>query len=312
MSDLPLVSIVTPSLNRAALLEKVLLCVREQTYGNIQHIVVDGGSTDATVSLLEDYSQRFHIDWVSEPDTGIYNAVNKGFGRASGEIFAYLNTDDLYFPHSVACAVEAFGRDPKVGFVYGDMVAIDEGRGRGAVVFHPRFDEGSLRRGRIIGQPAVFWRRSVFESLGGFDETLSLAADHDYWRRIAVSFPGARIDEVLAYEGVHAARLTSGPEAVHLALEELETVRLRYDPDAAVRQRRLAWDLWDRLVAAYWYRVLTLRLLYCSLFRPKSPPGASWAGFLMDERFRIRRKEAFLCLIPFLGRAFKRSFVESL
>lgn len=311
MREKILVSIVTPSLNRKDLLERVVRCIEEQTYPRIEHIVVDGGSTDGSVELLQTRRQ-VGLRWTSEPDEGIYNAVNKGFRMARGEVLAYLNTDDLYLTYSVACAVDAFEKDPDAGFVYGDMVRLDEEKGRASIVFHPPLGNASLMRGRIIGQPVVFWRKAVGDHLGELDETLKLAADHEYWRRMASSFKGHRVDDVLAYEGIHENRLTSGPEATRRGLEELELVRRRFDPNADDPRHRLVLDLWDRVLAAVAVRVLMVRFLLLSLRPREGSPGARWQGFFAQRRFKVRWKDSLAALLPFSGRPFERSTLEPL
>ena len=305
MSGLPLVSIVTPSLNRAELLEKVLNCIRTQTYPHIEHIVVDGGSNDGTVDLLQRH-EREGFTWISEPDTGMYNAVNKGFDRAAGEVLAYLNTDDLYFPYSVECAVSALEEHPDVAFVYGDMVNFTEEAGCGYVVFYPGFATGYVRRGGLIGQPTVFWRKQIARRIGPFDETLRLGADHEYWRRMSSHSLGLRLDEVLAYEGEHSDRLTSGQAAIVAGLAELESIRRRFDPAAGSPARRHLLDTWDRARVAFWYRYLTIRFLFWRGRSVEGPPGKRWQGFHRDRGFTVSTRRALLGLIPVVGRRFKR------
>ncbi|HVO67352.1 MAG TPA: glycosyltransferase, partial [Syntrophales bacterium] len=103
----PEVLIVTPSFNRAALIEATIESVLKQTYKNMEYIVVDGGSTDGTLEILEKYRKEGKLKYISEPDNGMYDAINKGFRMASGEILAYLNSDDIYFPWTISTAVDA-------------------------------------------------------------------------------------------------------------------------------------------------------------------------------------------------------------
>src|SRR5918992_2241290 len=115
----PLVSVVTPSLNQGRYLREAIESVRAQTYSPIEHVVVDGGSTDETLDILSEYD---HLRWVSEPDRGQSHALNKGFAMATGEIFGWLNADDAYEPHAVAAGVAALG---EVGLVYADVTRVD-------------------------------------------------------------------------------------------------------------------------------------------------------------------------------------------
>ena len=121
MDPTPLVSIVTPSLNRADLIESTLRSVRSQSYPHVEHIVVDGGSTDGTLAVLRRYEGTYGLRWISEPDHGMYSAINKGLAMARGQVLAYLNSDDLYFPWTVETVVAAFRSHPEADLVHGDV-----------------------------------------------------------------------------------------------------------------------------------------------------------------------------------------------
>lgn len=300
-----LVTIITPSFNRAALLADTIECVAAQTYSRIDHIVVDGASTDGSVEILQRYEKERGIRWVSESDEGMYEALNKGLRLARGEVVAYLNTDDRYFPYTVEAAVNALLERPHLGFVYSDMLNFDELKKRGSIYFYRPFDSDYLRKGGLIPQPTVFWRREVTEQCGGFDESLTLSADMEYWTRISQTFPGERLEEVLAYEGQHEERLTSGQEARALALQELRAIRNRYSKGHVYprneRQRTV-----EAVRNACWYRYSALRFLWFSIWPPRGTSGDRWQGFLQGRhRFKIRRGRLLLALLPFLGRRYK-------
>src|SRR3989338_5413748 len=112
MTPRPLVSIVTASYNQAQFIEETLRSVREQDYPNLEHIVIDGASTDGTVDVLRRYEGTYNMRWISEPDRGHADALCKGFRQATGDILAWLNSDDVYFPGAVTTAVETFRRHP--------------------------------------------------------------------------------------------------------------------------------------------------------------------------------------------------------
>src|SRR3990170_4694541 len=120
-----LVSVVTPSLNQAQYLEAAIVSVLEQDYAHIEYLVIDGGSSDGSLEIIQRYAGRLN-SWVSEPDTGQTDAINKGFARTSGEVMAYLNSDDLLRPGAIREAVGYFEAHPEVGMVYGDVDYIDE------------------------------------------------------------------------------------------------------------------------------------------------------------------------------------------
>ena len=189
-----LVSIVTPSFNQARYLEQTMRSVLEQDYPRIEYIVVDGASTDGSVEIIEKYKDQLAY-WVSEKDSGQAEAINKGLGRAAGEIVAWLNSDDFYFPGAVASAVKAFEAHPEAGLVYGDTVAVDEA---GEFIHFPKYAQWTLEdllTFNIIGQPAVFMRRDVLLMAGLIDPSFHFLLDHHLWIRMASHAPMIYIHE---------------------------------------------------------------------------------------------------------------------
>jgi hypothetical protein len=183
-----LVSVVTPSFNQAPYLEYTLQSVQAQDYPAVEHLVVDGGSTDGSVEIIRRYAHRLAW-WVSEPDQGQAEAINKGMRRASGEIVAWLNSDDLYLPGAISRAVAALQANPELGLVYGDAVTIDlQGRPLNRLTFGDWGMEDLLHF-RIICQPAVFMRRQVLEQAGYLDPSYHMMLDHHLWVRMAALAP---------------------------------------------------------------------------------------------------------------------------
>ncbi|KTD43972.1 glycosyltransferase [Legionella parisiensis] len=182
-TNLPLVSIVTPSYNQGRFLKRTIDSVLSQDYPHIEYIVIDGGSTDDSVDILSSYSDRFF--WISEPDNGQTHAINKGMKQAKGEIFAYLNSDDVLTPGAIQKVVDFFLNHPTCDMVYGQADYINE---HDNIIGTYRTDEYSfnrLSRDCMICQPSAFWRRRVVEKIGLFDEQLHFVMDYDYWLRIA-------------------------------------------------------------------------------------------------------------------------------
>ncbi|HEY57609.1 MAG TPA: glycosyltransferase [Anaerolineae bacterium] len=184
-THLPLVTIVTPSYNQARFLEATIQSVLAQDYPHIEYIIVDGGSTDGSVEIIRRYANRLAW-WVSEPDRGQTDAINKGFAHAHGEILAWLNSDDTYEPHAVREAVEALLQHPEVGLVYGDANYIDE---EGRIIGHfpaAQTDYRRLRRGYVhIPQQAAFFRAALWRQVGPLDPSFYFAMDYDLWVRMA-------------------------------------------------------------------------------------------------------------------------------
>lgn len=180
----PLVSIVTPSYNQAEFLEDTIKSVLAQDYPSIEYLIIDGGSTDSSIDIINKYSSELAW-WVSEPDEGQASAINKGMSRAKGKIVAWLNSDDIYLPGAVSEAVQLFQSNPQAGLVFGNAVTIDaDGRPIKELVF-PDWNFEDLIGFRIICQPAVFMRGSLFKQVAGLDLNLHFMLDHHLWIRIA-------------------------------------------------------------------------------------------------------------------------------
>ena len=292
MSEPCLVSVVTPSLNQAETIAATLESVARQTYPRVEHIVVDGGSTDGTLEILRAAGDS--VRWTSEPDRGMYDALNRGFGTAGGEILAYLNTDDAWFPWTVETAVDALERHPEAGFVFGDLL-IEEPSGTLRLDFHSPFRLAYLRRHGFLAQPTVFLRRSVWEEAGPFDASLELLGDVEYWSRIAARRPGLKVNEVLAFQRNHpAAKRFAQPETL---AAELEDVRARY-PEPGRLLGRAGW-----VEATLWRRLYTLAFL---------AGRGGWSRFRREGGMRVSRPRLAATTLPFVGRRFAAGAIRPL
>lgn len=186
---LPLVSIVTPSFNQAAYLEETIQSVLAQDYPRIEYIVIDGGSTDGSVDVIQKYQSSLAF-WVSEQDKGQTDAINKGFDRAKGDILAWINSDDTYNPKAVGEAVLYLMENPDVAMVYADCDFIDE-QGRVIGKFASRqTDYKKLRQGYVhIPQQTMFFRAKYWKKVGPLDPSFYFAMDYDLWVRVAARAP---------------------------------------------------------------------------------------------------------------------------
>jgi glycosyltransferase involved in cell wall biosynthesis len=200
----PLVSIVTPSYNQADYLELTLRSVLCQDYSRLEYLVVDGGSTDGSVEIVRRYADQLEW-WVSEPDRGQAEAINKGLRRARGEIVAWLNSDDLYWPDAVAQAVAAFRANPAAGLVYANATSIDShGRPFNDMRFQ-QYDLADLLAFNIICQPAVFMRADVLRAAGYLQPDFHFLLDHSLWLRMARLAPMVYVPRFWAFARYHPA-----------------------------------------------------------------------------------------------------------
>ena len=189
MTELPRVSIVTPSYNQARFLEQTIQSVLGQDYPNLEYFVMDGGSTDGSLEIIQRYAPRL-AGWVCEKDRGQTDALNKGFARATGQILAWLNSDDTYEPGAVSAAVAALTSRPDAAAIYGEANFIDEngrviGRFPAAQTDLPR-----LRRGYVhVPQQATFFRGDLWRAIGPLDPSFYFAMDYDLWVRLAKRGP---------------------------------------------------------------------------------------------------------------------------
>jgi glycosyltransferase involved in cell wall biosynthesis len=180
-----LVSIITPSYNHAKYIRETIESVLGQDYPDIEYIIVDGASSDGSVEIIREYEQKLAW-WVSEPDRGQTDAINKGFARAKGDIMAWLNSDDTLLPGAVSEAVKFLEENPDIGLVYGDTNFIDQD---GVTIgkFPARWtDYHKLREGYVhIPQQAAFFRGDIWRKVGPLDPSFFFAMDYDLWVRIA-------------------------------------------------------------------------------------------------------------------------------
>lgn len=249
---LPLVSIVTPSYNQARFLEETIQSVLAQDYPRIEYIVVDGASADGSLEIIRRYSERL-ASWVSEPDQGQTEAINKGFARAGGEILAWINSDDTYLPGAVSEAVAFLEAHPETGMVYGDANLIDAD-GRQIGKFPARqTDYTRLRRGYVhIPQQAAFFRASLWQQVGPLDTSFYFAMDYDLWVRLA------RISRLHYYPRLWANFRLHG-EAKSIAVDE------RCWPEMLRVHRReggswISWLAFKALIRPFVYSWLPLRV----------------------------------------------------
>lgn len=224
----PKITVVTPSYNQARFLERTILSVLNQDYPNLEYIIIDGGSTDGSVEIIKKYESKLAY-WVSEPDRGQSHAINKGWQRATGEIVAWLNSDDTYRDGALFSIAKYFTEHLEVDMTYGDVYVIDEMDKLLYPFICPQFN---LKRyikdcDYFIPQQAVFFRRQVFEKVGLLDENLHFKMDRDYFIRIGLNGCVKRIPHYLAHFRTHPAA-KSTPQNTKKAHSEFISIRQKY------------------------------------------------------------------------------------
>ncbi len=244
---MPTVSIITPSLNQGAYLQECLDSVQRAAMRAgvpVEHLVVDGGSTDQTLEIL---GKQSSARWISENDRGQTDAINKGLARTSGGIVSYLCADDLLEPEALRLVNNAFESAPGAGVIYGDAYFLESGWKRKKTA--GEFSPDRLKRGNFLLQPAVFLRRSVFEEFGFLDASLRYCMDHEFWLRICRGTRWDYVPEPLASCRLHAdaKTWTQLPEA----WEEARTMQAKY----GIYWRPLRDALWMRTGGCHFYRM---------------------------------------------------------
>jgi glycosyltransferase involved in cell wall biosynthesis len=221
-------AIVTPSYNTGPHLRAAVNSVVEQDYPHVDYVVMDGGSTDGSVEVLNSFGPR--LTWVSERDRGQSDAINRGFARTTGDVLGWLNSDDTYAPGALRAAAEYLAAHPDVAMVYGDADFIDASGNRIGRCAHV---EPVFRRRRLLHycdfvvQPAAFFRRSAFEAVGGLDPSLNWAMDYDLWLKFAAAgYKVAYLPRVLAnYRWLGDSKSAAGGWG---RLEEVDGVARRH------------------------------------------------------------------------------------
>ena len=257
----PLVSIIVPSYNQGRFIRRTLESILTQDYRPLELIVIDGGSTDETVSILEEFSSAPELQWVSERDSGVVEAVNKGFARATGEIAGIQSSDDFYLPGAIRAGVEALQADPKLAFVFGDIAKVDaDGRELSRTQLAPYSLENVLTMRTWIPQPSTFFRLALAKSCGGWREEVPYAADTDLWLRMALRYPARKIDRLMAERSMHEAqRDTQGQRIVRDYARAIDTLPGLAEAPRTIRRAAQAgkWLMANRYDgnASEWTRV---------------------------------------------------------
>jgi|WetSurMetagenome_2_1015567.scaffolds.fasta_scaffold24016_3 glycosyltransferase involved in cell wall biosynthesis len=192
------ISVITPTLNQGKYIRDTIESVLSQDYSNIEHIIIDGGSTDDTLKILGEYS---HLIWISEPDNGAANAINKGFKIAKGDLITWLNSDDYYYPNILSKINNIFYHNPSTEFIYGNITFVDNEKN---IISKKKTHEYDLdyliyKSADIIRQPCTFFGKKLFNTVGGLDENFKCAFDYDLFIKMIKNVKPFYIDEDIAF-----------------------------------------------------------------------------------------------------------------
>ncbi|MBE0476875.1 MAG: glycosyltransferase [Coriobacteriia bacterium] len=246
----PLVSVVTVCFNSERHLAEAMGSVLAQSYPEIEYVVVDGGSSDGTVAIIRSFEDRFggRLRWVSEPDEGIYDAMNKGIAMSTGELVGLLNSDDTYLPGAIERVVEAYLADPGTGAVYGDAEVLDEGGSHPRVERARALSAGEKRPDRMpMCHQSLFVARRTYDEIGTFDTAYRILADYEWILRAIAA--GVAMDHI----AVPLARFRSGGACsvdMTRSNRERERIRVKYGANPVVERLRRARHALNRMVYA--------------------------------------------------------------
>ena len=255
----PRIAMVTPSYNHGQYLDATIESIVSQNYPNLYYHVQDGTSIDGTLEILKSRSNA--ISWKSEPDSGQSNAINLGFAGVDSEIMAYLNSDDMLLPGTLAYVANYFTSHPHVDIVYGHRVFVDrEGLEVGRAVLPPH-DGVALQYADYVPQETMFWRKRVWDKIGPIDESFHYAMDWDFILRAqAAGFKFARLPRFLACFRIHDAQKTASTYAI--GVREMGILRRRvlgFDPTQMQIRRAIAPYLARQVVFHYAHKLSLLR-----------------------------------------------------
>lgn len=257
----PLISIVTPSYNQGQFLEETIRSVLLQGYPNLEYIIIDGGSTDDSVKIIRNYTSRLSY-WVSEKDRGQSHAIKKGLERATGEIVAWLNSDDRLRPDTLSRVARAFAVSPKIVFTYGDINLIDiDGQVINRLYAKRPNRFLTVNYGQHgVPQPGSFWRKWAYEQVGGVDTSLKFCMDRDLFIRLwKVGSTKRIIGPPVADFRVHEQSKTATMKEIRA--KEKALILDRYGNPRLQSHKRLLsalWWFWEKLNL---FRVLLSKLL---------------------------------------------------
>jgi glycosyltransferase involved in cell wall biosynthesis len=274
----PTISVVTPSFNQGEFIERTVRSVLGQRYPKLQYVMMDGGSTDDTLEVLQPYLRHFHY-FHSGRDRGQADAIARGFDQTSGDILAYLNSDDLLAPGTLHFVAEYFDQHPNIDFIYSHRCIIDHDDWVTGHWFLPPHSNYLMRRWDLIPQETCFWRRSLFEAAGNVDSSYRFAMDYDLFVRMMARGKFCRVNRFLGAFRQHSSSKTS-QQLETVGADEVRTVRQKYEIREHPKDKFLVDWFWN------WVDHASKRFMKSNLALPGCFRGIGynynevWGGFL--------------------------------
>lgn len=224
------ISIITPSYNQGQFIEKTILSVINQPHDDIEYIIIDGGSTDNTVEVIKKYEDKIAY-WCSEKDSGQSDALNKGFAKATGDVVAWINSDDYYEEGVFNDVLELF-KNPAVNIVNGDCTLFYTDGSPDWTDRSRKIDTRRMlrywRTKFCPPQPSIFFRKSVLDSVGKVDESLNFSMDLDLWLRMSLKYEFTYLNKVLSYYLIHGSSKSGSEGGFSKFMPEWKQVCLKY------------------------------------------------------------------------------------
>jgi glycosyltransferase involved in cell wall biosynthesis len=248
-NNVPKITVITPSYNQCEYIEATILSVLHQNYPNIEYIVLDGGSTDGSIDIIKKYESRIRY-WHSKSDNGQADALATGFDMATGEIYCWLNSDDIFLPNVLTYIGMQFVRSTKVDVVYGNRLLINSG---GEITGSHAWPYVLTRHHWYLGQPLAqeccFWRREIYEKVGGVDREKFFIMDYDLFYRMWLVGKFAKTKRFLGCLRIHDK--SKGAEHRQVWKEELAKARVEFDLHPPSRVTRKVLSRFDQLQGMY-------------------------------------------------------------
>ena len=271
-SPLPTISIVTPSFNQAKYVVQTVRSVLLQRYPKLEYVMMDGGSTDGTQEAIAPYRSRFHY-YESARDNGQADAIRRGFEQTTGEIMAYLNSDDVLAPGCLNYVAKYFAQHPKVDAIYSHRVIVNEGNVAIGYWILPRHRNRLMLRWDLIPQETCFWRRRLYEKVGGVDASYRFAMDYDLFARFMLHGRMRRVKRVLGAFRMHTDS-KSAQQLETIGKEEIVRVGKAYG---------IRYSGWDRIRGPMFTGMVRTRAAFHARSRRELAGALAGTGYSYDE-----------------------------